>query len=238
MESEAQEARPGGNPVVAHNELAIVLGASNFDTGHINPDFLRYNEIVDSSWQLERPVVIDSDFSLVAYDNGLSLVATEYSLRISQSGPSLLVDDIVSPEVAGRYLAMAPWPVEYEFVGIDLRCSIQTDSASDGTQTSLLRQSALQVPFRDVIADFQVRVSYSFPDRSIVIYVAEERDEQSDTITELLFNAHIHRDIDSDMSTADRDEFISSILAGWKGDFDDLDELACQIYVNYIKQEA
>ena len=52
-------------PAVVLNELGIRLTAPRIDTAHINPGFLRYNEIVSPDWPIDPPVIIKSGFSLI-----------------------------------------------------------------------------------------------------------------------------------------------------------------------------
>ena len=200
-------------PVVAHNELAIVLGATRFDPAHINPDFLRYNEIVDAAWQIDPPVIIESGLSLVEYANGLTLTATNDYLRVSQSVQDLDVAETVVPDVVRRYLSVAPWPVEYQHIHTDLIGSIRIAGEGFETRFSPFIDLSERVNLGDITPSIQARAAYRFPDRIITMYVSEVRNEGA--ITELRFSAHIHRDIDSSLSSDERDEFIVSALGEW-----------------------
>jgi hypothetical protein len=222
-------------PVVAHNELAIVLGASRFDPAHINPDFLRYNEIVDATRQIKPPVIIESGFSLVEYNDGLTVTAINDSLTVSQTVQNLDISETVVPDVVRRYLAVAPWPVEYQYIHTDLTGSIKIAGEGFEPRFSPFSDLAKRVSLGDISPNVQVRAAYRFPDKAITMYVSEVRNEGA--INELRFNAHMHRDISSDVSSDERGEFIMSILERWKDDTRDFDELACQFYFSYEQKE-
>lgn len=222
-------------PVVAHNELAIVLGATRFDPAHINPDFLRYNEIVDTAWQVSSPVIIESGLSLVEYTNGLRLTATDDDLRVSQTLRDLDVVEAVVPSVVRRYLASAPWPIEYQHVSANVAGSISAAGEGIETRLSPLNDLALQVHFEGVTPIIQTRALYRMADKLIIMHVFETRDES--VITELRFSAHIHRDIDDDVALSERVDFITSALEKWNDDIRDFNELASQFYLSYTKKE-
>ena len=224
-----------GKPVVAHNELAIVLGASHFDPAHINPDFLRYNEIVDATRQIDPPVIVESGFSLVRYDNGLTLTATNDSLTVSQDLHDMDIAETVVPDIVRRYLAAAPWSVEYQYIHTDLIGSIKIAGEGFDPRLSPFSDLSERVSSGDISPIVQVRVAYRFLDKTITMYVSEVRNEGA--INELRFSAHVHRDIGSDVSSDERGEFIMSTLERWKDDTRDFDELACQFYFSYRQKE-
>ena len=222
-------------PVVAHNELAIVLGVSRFDPAHINPDFLRYNEIVDPAWQIDPPVIIESGLSLVKYDNGLTLTATNDDLRVSQSVQDPDVAETMVPDVVSRYLTVAPWPVEYQYISTNVSGSISIADEGIETRFSPLNDLALQAHFEGVTPIVQARALYRMADKLIIMHVYETIDESA--IIGLRFFAHIHRDVDDGASPDERDEFITSTLEKWNADIRDFDELACQFYFTYAQKE-
>ena len=235
MERDTTQGTQDTKPIVSHDELAIILGASRFDPAHINPDFLRYNGIVDANWQVDPPVIIESGFSLVEYNNGLSLTATNDHLRVSQTVQTEGIGETLVPDVVNRYLPMAPWPVEYQHIYTDLIGVIPVAGNGFNPQFSPLEDLSQRVRFSDLTPIMQVRAEYRFPDKSITIYASEVRNESE--ITSLRFSAHIHRGIASDISPAERDEFIKSTLEKWHDDTRDFDELARQFYSSYTQKK-
>ena len=222
-------------PLVVHNELTIVLGASYFDPAHINPDFLRHNEIVDASWQIDPPVIIESGFSLVEYTNGLELTATNDYLKVSQTARTPESAEIVGPDVVSRYLAVAPWTVEYQYIDMDLSGAIRVAGSGFEAHLSPFNDLSQRVQFGDITPVIEIRAVYRFPDKSLTMYVFEVREENA--ITSLRFNALIHRDIASDASPEEQKEFIQSTLEKWRQDTLDFNELAGQFYLRYLQEE-
>ena len=218
-------------PVVVLNELGIRLIAPRIDTAHINPDFLRYNEIVDPDWQIDPPVIIESGFSLIEYDNGLSFTATIDDLAISHRAAPLATDEIVSPSVAGRYLTMTPLPVEYSAVHIDLNGSMDVADQEIEWRLSPLHRLSAGMLFHDTAPNVQARAFYRFDDKSITVFIAEAVD--AGFVNSVHFHTNMSRVVDNDLSAVDRIDFIESVVGNWQADVADFVNLAAQFYRNY-----
>ena len=218
-------------PAVVINDLSIVLVAPHIDTAHINPDFLRYNEIVAPDWQIDPPVIIESGFSLIEYDNGLSFTATDHNMRIAHSDGTLAMDEIVSPSVAKRYLAMAPWPVEYGAVHIDLNGSMDVADQEIERRFSPLHHLSSGMLFHDTAPNVQARAFYQFSDKSITVFIAESVD--ASFVSGVHFHGNISRVADNDLSATNRIDLIESIIGNWEADVADIIQLAAQFYRNY-----
>ena len=231
MERSAPAQQQAEAPAVVLDRLGVLLIAPHIDTAHINPDFLRYNEIVAPDWPIHPPVIIESGFSLIEYGNGLSIAATNDDLAISHRGAPLATDEIVSPSVAGRYLAVAPWPVEYSAVHIDLVGSMDTADQGIGRRPSPLHRLSSDMLFHDTAPNVQARSVYQFDEKSITLYISATGD--GNLVNSVRFSAHIHRDIDNDLSAADRIGFIESVVRNWQADVADFVNLASQFYRNY-----
>ena len=226
----------GTNPTVTHSALTITLGAPSIDPGHINPDFLRYNGVVNPDWQVETPVVIESGFSLARYTNGLEISASANYVKVSHTGDSLSMGEIVTADIVVRYLRVAPWPVEYNSVMTDWRGAISCGSDGLAPEVSPLHSLGQGVKFGDIAPRMQARAFYREPpNKSIIFYLAESIEEN--VITELRFNAHIHRDMD-DVPSEEREEFVRSVLEKWEQDIGHMEELAGQFYRTYAPKES
>ncbi len=220
-------------PAVALNDLSIVLVAPHIDAAHINPDFLRYNEIVEPDWKIDPPVIIESGFSLIEYDNGLSFTATSHNLRIAHISGPLAMDEIVSPSVARRYLTMTPWPVEYSAVNIDLSGSMDVADQEIEWCLSPLHRLSTGMLCHDTAPNVQARVFYRFEDKSITVFIAEAVD--AGFVNSVHFHTNMSRVVDNDLSAADRIDFIESVVGNWQADVADFVQLAAQFYRNYSK---
>lgn len=233
MESNAPQAK---QPEVVHHALTITLSAPGIDPGHINPDFLRYNGIVDSGWQIDYPVIIESGYSLIEYTNGLEISAEENDIQVSHTGTALAAEEIATADVMRRYLEMAPWSVEYISIATDWRGAIPFGDSVIGLQISPLHDLAQKVKVGDMVPMMEARAIYKeAPDKSITVYLSESVEEN--IITGIQFNIQIHRDIGK-IPPEEREKFIRSTLDNWKEDIKDFEELASRFYFSYVQKES
>lgn len=98
-------------------ELSVVFVANSNNPSIINPDFLRYNKIVDDSYEVQDSPISTPAFSQVAFKNGIEVASTPDRIIFRQSG-SLDRETVASPEVAKRYLDCVPH-VPYCAIGMN-----------------------------------------------------------------------------------------------------------------------
>ena len=208
---------------VAHNMVEVHLAASRFSPSHINPDFLRFNEIVDPDWQLDLPVIIESRYSLVDYTNGLSVAAGEDHFRVAQTGQPLDLEEIAVPGVVARYLEVEPLVVEYKAIITEWRGSIRIGNGGEGQTLSPLYDLAQRANSGGATPDAQIRFTYEFPDKNIALFVSETKLDSA--IIEVQLGALAFRNMENLPSDA-QDEFINSVLEGLTEDIDGFVELA------------
>lgn len=231
----ASNAPQDSNPVIRHNRLAITLGAARVAPGHINPDFLKYNGIVESDWQVERPVVIEARFSSVRYSNGLEISATVDSVMVSHTGRPLVIEEIFVADVAKRYLTVAPRQTEYNSIMLDWQGVVRFGDDGFAPQTSPLHDMAQKIKFADLAPSMQARAFYrGASNKSVAVYLSETVRENA--ITGIRLRVHIHPDMD-DVPLEKRKAFIQSILENWQDDLRDCEKLACQFYSLYANKE-
>lgn len=223
--------RPPEFPDLAINQLGIILTAPRIDPAHINPDFLRNNHIVETQWNIEYPVITEAGLSLVQYSNGLSFMATNDRLEISHRGESLAADRISSPVVADKYLAMAPWPVDYNTAHTELDIQLEVAERRIEHENSPLQGFSSGLLFQNTNPSMQTRAVYQLADKWVTMTVSETATDN--IVNSIRFNLHLCRNLDQSISTDERTEFVKSVIRGWKEDIDNLIQLALQFYRKY-----
>lgn len=111
-------------------ELAIAITAKNLNPTALNPDFLKYSDIVPESWELARPPVYSERLVRLLFKNGVGIVAEpnrlvfveaignkskEISLSTTPDTPSGVIE---IPELACRCVQKLP-NMSYQAVGIN-----------------------------------------------------------------------------------------------------------------------
>ena len=235
MEQMSLRGKSSERPVVFLEEFAIVLSTPDTIPKLFNPDFLRHNEIASSDWSIKRPVIIESDFSHVVYDNGLSFMTTEENIVISQQGSPLEVTTIRCHEVVGRFLQV--WPLDsLETVVFNIEGSIDFPSGGLGPILSPLRNMEIGVYDKDSNPDIQVKLQYKLPSKVVNLLLVERRSEEMDGVAGLGLRVLNQYKVEGE-TTQEQFGFISSIMGKWKQEIEEFAELSSQLFSKYIPKE-
>ena len=221
-----------GGLTVAPYEVSTVLESSVGFAGLINPDFLRFNQIVDSEWLLQLPVVIRSSSSYVRYRNGLSLNANDESLTISQRGAPLALDDVVSPEIANRFLAVAP-PNTYEAVRFEVTSSVECPMQESKGLSSPLLALGIALNSNGIVPKVQTRIEYETDEKTTTLYIFEDEAEDDSESVMIHFRGHILRNVIGDTENQQK-LYIEEVLNGWRKDVDEFLDLALRFSSLYL----
>ena len=216
-----------GDALVVHTGVGVLLMSYGFDSSSINPDFLRYNGIVDADWKVEGPVIAESGMSRIVYDNGLVVTASRDHVTFEEIWQPVAPDDFVSPAVAMRFISLVASRSGYEAVGVDPRGFIRLPEGASGVSATVLSALGRRLPFEEQLPSVQSRLFYELEDREITLYVGE-------VVSELRFSAHIHHHVfGSELS--EQTTFVRTVLDSWRDDLADFDRLAIQFYHENIK---
>ena len=223
------------NSVLALHELTIVLFPGDSFAGLINPDFLRYNGVAEDDWNIERPVILQSGYAYVGYDNGLSFTANDSFLTVTQRSTPHGPGEIVCHQAMGRLLEVAP-PTVFDTVGIDPAGFINITDEHRTGKWSPLRRLGLQMSSGEVTPDVQARVEYEFPGKDVTIYIIESAAGGPDGTRRLDFRGQVHREVTGE-TRQEQDQFIRSILDGWERDVKDFQDLALRFHSLFLTEE-
>jgi hypothetical protein len=117
-------------------QFSIVLAANANNPTILNPDFLKYNEIVDRSWDLLNPPICTQPISQIVFNNNVSIVSqldkVVFSLNLENDESKKFE---VIQGISKKYIETIPH-VEYIGIGINPRYVIEL--SSDDTANNFL----------------------------------------------------------------------------------------------------
>lgn len=214
--------------------FSVVLVANSNNPSILNPDFLRYNDIVEPSLRVEGTPITTPAFSQVTFEGGLSVKADPNRVMFEQVGDSLATENVICPEMANRYLQKVPH-VPYSAVGINPKGFRVSSTAVPEKVSAALLDKGAWLSFKDVQPDIHLKTIYKFEKRTIVLDVVEAKKQAKNGVEPLgiLFQANIHRDI-SVTNQQNRITVVSNILASWKDDLSDFNALAAKFTIQRI----
>lgn len=225
------------NKVVQIQELAVVVVARNHNPTILNPDFLKYNSIVPTNWELASPPICAAPIAQVSYNNGISIVARFDKLIFSQNLDDKNLDEVQVPTMMIKYIETLPH-VDYRAVGINTKGHVVADSEEE-VQRYLLEKFIAQGPwkaFRDKQATVSLSLSYPIQQGSLNLSVEYALLSLADEkrLPVVIFACNTHRDIKSE-SSKDKIDELKKIIQSWKTDVETYRSL---VERNFLNSEA
>ena len=206
----------GGNDIKLI-ELSVVLVANSNNPSIINPDFLRYNKIVDADYEIKDSPISTPAFSQVMFKNGITIVSDPARVMLTQAG-TLNREHVLLPEIASRYLECVPH-VPYHAIGINPKGFVSGQAPNP--ILNMVRDNGSWMSFMDVIPEGQLKAIYRYTERTIFLDIAvADVAENNKTTSGILFQANIHREL-TETDAESRIKHLSSLLDSWESDLDD-----------------
>ena len=246
MASNPQPAQQTDRPEINLVGISIYLYNPSITPSLVNPDSLRHNGIVEPTWTVTRPVVMDHGYSRVRYSNGLAFIASNDHVVISQNAVAdeernavtpLTREDIVCFSAASRYLESIAPVSPYDFMSIDPVAWIEIDPNEAGRLASPLKHLAARIPVEEEVPEVQVRAQYSISGKTATIYVSEVNPAFDDNALRLLFSGEIMHDLEEEDQNGTSADAVAEILGKWEEDIGLFRELVYRLYSTYIPEE-
>ena len=230
MKNESDEK---GNQSIDLVDLAVVLRVRSNDPSLLNPDFLLYNNIVDSSWSILKPQTVSTPaYSQVTFDNGVTIRSDPERIIFQQTitrVDRLEAKNIVCPGMAKRYVQKMTH--YFTGVGINPKGYMPLPPSSEpghGVADALLG-AITWMSFKHTIPEARVKLIYGYNRRTIFLDITEAtkgkgKPGQGSEDPGLLFSANIHRDL-GQKTPEGRIERLVSIFDSWENDVSEFYEL-------------
>ena len=209
-------------------ELSVVLVADSNNPSIVNPDFLKYNEIVDAGFEVQDFPISTPAFSQVAYKNGITVTSDPARVLIQQTR-ELTRANVMSPGIAKRYLQCVPH-VPYRAIGINPKGFRRILGQKPNVTANMLRDKGSWMSFQDVNPDVRLKAIYRCYGKVISLDVmSTQRTENDQNVPGVMFQANIHRDL-AETNAASRIRFLQSVLDAWESELEDFRNLTSNFY--------
>lgn len=203
-------------------DFSIVVVADNQNPSILNPDFLKYNQIVPSDWELAMPPICTPPVSQVVFKNGVNIVAQ--SDRVS-FWEVLDTEHIVFtvPEISCKYIDTVSY-VDYRAVGININAHIVAEKKEDDRSTVLAKliASGKWKNFQGKSPNAVVQFTYQLENANLTISIQEaviQNMQNNELVPIINFSANFHRDL-INTTYPEKISYIKNIIQSWKSDFD------------------
>ncbi len=235
----AQSSRAAGSGIdteIGLVEMSVVLITKQNDPSILNPDFLRYNGIVDKTLRPIQPPISTPLFSQVVFERDIDVRAEPNRFVFEQKGQPLNEGECMVPEVAERFV-QAVSHIPYIAIGINAKSLRTLNDKSGYSVADTLLGGSEWMSFRDLRPNVYLKAVYSYETRKITLDVGRVSTTRDDGVVgqRMLFQANIHRDIAA-KSQEQRIERASGILGGWKSDISDFNDLVAKFHAMGMPQ--
>jgi len=207
-------------------ELSMVVVGKNHNPSILNPDFLKFNDIVPRDWSpLQAPICTEM-IAQVVFTNGLSIVSQQDKIIFSEP---FVVDGagrVQAPEVVSKYLKAVPH-VAYEAVGVNPKGHISFDSEKSALtfMTSTFLAPGRWLDFGNPLRATAVKFSYDLEERVLNLTIETGSTRLPDSQEFLVVLAgNFHHELTGE-STSERLESALRAVEKWKDDVADYRKL-------------
>lgn len=204
-------------------ELSVVIIAKNHNPTILNPDFLKYNDIVPKEWDLAKKPICADMVAQVTYKNSVNITAQLDRVIFSENIKINDLNNIDTPGIAGiacRYANTLPH-VDYKAVGINPKGHVSFGEDREGVQKYLAETILADGPWQGFgNAPVKVVVKFSYTlDRGQCNLSLEEATFTEKAIKVLLVSANFHRDIIGE-TQKERLTDLDQIVENWRSDIE------------------
>ncbi len=205
-------------------DFSIVVVAENQSPSILNPDFLKYNKIVPSDWELAMPPISIPQVSQVFFNNGVNIVAEVGKISFWESLDTDHLDFKV-PEMTYKYIDAVPF-LAYKAIGININAYVILDKEEDSQDIildKLIAPGKWKV-FQGESPNALVQFTYKFDNTNLIIALqkAAFQKTQNDLLIPIVnFTANFHRDL-KDGTPDEKNSQMKNIIQSWKTDLNTL----------------
>ncbi|KYC35713.1 hypothetical protein WA1_07865 [Scytonema hofmannii PCC 7110] len=212
------------NKNVEIRDFSIVVVGDKQNPSILNPDFLKYKQIVPSDWELAMPFICTPALSQVVFKNGVNVVVQSDRVTFWEVSDS---DNPVFqiPEIFCKYIDIVP-AVDYRAVGININADLLVENQENNQDTVLskLISEGKWKNFQGKSPNTVVQFTYQLDNTNLVIAIQEaiiQKNSKNEIGNVLNFSANFHRELING-TYPERISYVKNIIQLYKRDLDTL----------------
>ncbi|QUY45865.1 hypothetical protein [Acaryochloris marina] len=198
-------------------EIGISLAAKDLNPSALNPDFLKYSDIIPSDWELARPPVYTNQVVQIVFKNGLSLIAQPNRVDFVESVPTGQDRDSQVHKIAQQYVQKLP-KVDYQGVSINARAHTKFANTSEAHRyltTQLLTPGSWS---DNEAGPVQAAIQMGFPQErgqlNLSINQAELKRSETESEAAILFSGNFNYELEGE-TPENRLNDVQQLIGRW-----------------------
>jgi len=213
-------------------ELRIVVVANNHNPSILNPDFLKYNNIIPMDWELKKAPICVEPISEVAYMNDVTITAQIDRLTFFQK---LNKEDdyaVIVDEVANKYINTLPH-VEYRAVGINFAAHIPYEGNPEGPKNFILENLIADGPWCEYGYDRKASITFNYELKraqfNLTVKDSNLKIDKNEKMPVLLFDSNFHHQLIGE-DKVERLKDLHHLINNWGSCLEEFKSLISVIY--------
>jgi hypothetical protein len=218
-------------------ELAIAITAKNLNPTVLNPDFLKYTDIIPSDWEPARPPIYTNQSVQIVFQSGVAIVAQPNRVIFLEALNDKTLQNVQVAAIAGRYVEKLP-NVEYEAVGINPKGYVTFPEPNGAYQYFLenILASGSWQRFGQAPVKAAVQLAYTLERSQLNLTINEATLQlpEEQALPAVLFSGNFNYEITAN-SRDDRLQETQRFLESWQADLETFRSL---IDTQFLQQPA
>lgn len=188
---------------ISIQEISIIIAAKDLSPSILNPDFLKYSDIVPSDWQYDQQPVFSKSGVRVSYNNGIRLSAQPNRVAFAQmvsttDQPQFLIDTMVT-----KFAEKLP-NADYLAVGVNPRGLVPFFDNERGAHEFLFKQLFAMgswQEFGQAPAQATIQLSYVLEQGKLNLAINEAKLKTQDgkSVSALVFSGNFNYPVRGDI---------------------------------------
>jgi hypothetical protein len=215
------------NQKIQVQELAIAIAAKNFNPIILNPDFLKYGDLIPEDWELARSPVYTKDAVQLIFKNGVGIIAQPKRIVFVEALNTKNFDEIEIPDIARKFIEKLP-KLDYQAVGINPRGYVSYSSNDEAYryfhQTLLNSGEWQNFGKAPVTASLQLAYSLENGQFNLTLNQGILKLPEDKSVPVLLFSGNFNYEIASQVQS-ERLRDLNQLILNWQSNLETFREV-------------
>lgn len=222
-------------------EFSIILAVEEQNPTALNPDTLKYTNVIPSNWELASAPIIQKNFVQLKFTTGVMIIAEYNRIILVQSLVNKSVADIVIPDIAKKYAQTFP-NVKYQAVGINPNGYVSF-SREQNTARTFLTKTLLSPGSWQEEGELPMRVNlnlvYKYERASMYLNITEAAIQDIDKTTTpiVIFGANYSYKVNGE-SSEEKLAYLHKVIDNWQVDLEAYSNLVNNKFLASLPKEV
>lgn len=225
------------NKKIQIQELAIAIAAKNFNPTILNPDFLKYGDLIPEDWELARSPVFTKTTVQLIFKNGVGIIAQPNRMVFVEALNTKNLDEIEVPAITRKCIEKLP-KLDYKAVGINPRGYVSYDSNDEAYsyfhQTLLNSGEWQNVGNARMSASLQLAYSLDRCQLNLAVNQGMLNLPEDKSMPVILFSGNFNYEIAGN-TQSERLQDLNQVVENWQSNLDTFREVVDN---KFLQQEA